>query len=83
MKKLILGAIAVSAIAAPVASQAHGIAVETPAGTYYVNEEDPSIWEETNGDSGLQTAAHTHAGEDGEMGTDDDVTVPPDTKLLP
>lgn len=71
MKKLILGAIAISAFAAPIASQAHGIAVETPNGTYYVNEESPSLWKESNGDSGLQTEAHTHG----------DVTVPADTQI--
>lgn len=79
MKKMLLTAIAVSAFAAPVASQAHEIAVPLPTGdTYYVDADSLELWQETNGDDGLQKQPHTHVDAEG-----NETVVPADTKVAP
>lgn len=75
MKKLISIVVVGAALAVPAGAHAHGIAVDTPRGTYYVNDEDPSLWKETNSDPGLQTKPHEHVIE-GRV-----VVIPADTKI--
>ena len=80
-----LAAIAIAA--APVASMAHGDEAdatiplssvpEAGQGDVYLDAETQAIYQESNGDAGLQTAPHTH----GEG--DEAITIPADTRLLP
>lgn len=88
MKRSIAAAIAALAIAAaPAVSMAHGdeadatiplsTVPEAGQGDVYLDAETQAIYQESNGDPGLQTSAHTH-------GTGDDaITIPADTRLLP
>lgn len=73
MKKLALAIAALAIAAAPVASFAHGAGEEdATVASYYVDVETSGVFEESNGDAGLQTASHTH--EDGSV-------TPADTRL--
>ena len=85
MKK-ILAALAIAALAAvPFTAGAHDdeadltvplTDADASLPTLYVDAEGPGIWQETNGDPGLQTAEHTHG--DG----DEAITVPADTPVI-
>lgn len=74
MKKLALAIAALAIAAVPFTSFAHGDEADLSAASYYVDVETSGVYEETNGDAGLQTAAQDHDA-DGTFET------PADTKL--
>lgn len=82
MKKF-LAAIAIAALSAvPFTGFAHGDeadvtvplgdAPEAGQGNVYLDAESAGIWQESNGDAGLQTTAHTHG----------DSTIQADTRIV-
>lgn len=70
MKKFALAVAALAIAAAPLSSFAHE--EELDVAGYYVDVETSGVWQESNGDSGLQTQPHTH---------DDGTITPPDTRV--
>ena len=85
-KRIAAGLMVVALAAAPVASFAHGDEADVTLpihdadptqGNLYVDVETTGLWQESNGDAGLQTAAHTH----GEG--DEAITIPADTRIAP
>lgn len=83
MKKLVASALVILALAfVPLVAGAHddasdGGPISAPDGnTYYVDVDGPGVWQESNGDAGLQTAAHTHTDANG-----DPFTIAADTQL--
>lgn len=60
MKRRIAMLLAVGALAlVPSLAGAHGDDSTATVGNYYVAS-GPSLWEESNGDAGLQTSGHCH-----------------------
>lgn len=78
MKKLILAAIAVASFAAPVAAMAHEpVEVNLPTGdTYYVDQDDFTVWEESNGKTALQKTQTVEVDAEGR-----ERIIPPDTQI--
>lgn len=78
VKKLILAAIAASAFAAPVAAMAHEpVELNLPNGdTYYVDQDDYTLWQETNGKTGLQKTETVEVDSEGR-----EKITPPDTQI--
>lgn len=57
MKKLVLALASLALAAAPLVATAHGDEADATVETYYVDAETLGIYEESNGDAGLQTSA--------------------------
>lgn len=60
MRKFALAVAALAIVAVPFTSFADGDEADATAGSYYVDVETLGVYEETNNDAGLQTAAHNH-----------------------
>jgi hypothetical protein len=84
MRKIIISALSVAALATSGVALAHGDEADATADLsaaggpiLYLDLESQRLWQESNGDPGLQTVPHTHV-VDGQ-----DVTIPADTWAAP